>query len=257
MLFWHANTNLPMDMKTKWENYLKYILIVLAACLWGTSVTAQGTSADKKAASASSVNEKTVWAINRLYQLHYWTGRTYSLKDDANRQAIVAFQKVTDLPRTGRLDDSTVAALERASVPEAHDKMHAQHLEVDLDRQVMFVVDPNDQVNRVLSVSTGSGERFDDPDKGDEYARTPRGTFRIESKVDGWKESPLGLMYDPMYFSGGYAVHGDNSVPTHPASHGCVRIPMFAIQEMFRVTEVGTPVVVYGENPKPKHERRA
>jgi lipoprotein-anchoring transpeptidase ErfK/SrfK len=30
-------------------------------------------------------------------------------------------------------------------------------------------------------------------------------------------------MYYSWYFYGGYAVHGYNSVPDYPASHGCLR----------------------------------
>lgn len=205
-------------------------------------------------APASEPNPKTAAAIERLYALHFWTGSSYSLKDDANRQAIIAFQKLNDLPRTGRLTDSTDARMMSASIPSARVQNHEPHLEVDLDRQVLFVVDGNDQVNRILPVSTGSGEMFNDSGKGMQYARTPRGNFKVYYKVTGWKKSPLGLLFDPMYFSGGFAVHGANEVPPKPASHGCIRIPMFAAAEMFRVTPVGTPVIVYGENPKPLRE---
>jgi lipoprotein-anchoring transpeptidase ErfK/SrfK len=197
-------------------------------------------------------NTKIDAAIAKLYELHFWTGKTCSLKEDANRQAIIAFQKLAGLPRTGKLTDSTVARIMASSIPSAHISLHEQHLEVDLDHQVLLVVDPADQVNRILPVSTGSGQQFDYPDKGTEFARTPRGKFKVYYKVAGWKESALGLMFDPMYFSGGFALHGDNSVPAKPASHGCVRIPMFAAEEMFRVTPIGTPVIVYGENPKPE-----
>ncbi len=31
-------------------------------------------------------------------------------------------------------------------------------------------------------------------------------------------------MYKPLYFDAGQAIHGANSVPTSPASHGCARL---------------------------------
>jgi hypothetical protein len=34
-------------------------------------------------------------------------------------------------------------------------------------------------------------------------------------------------MWNPVYFNYGIAVHGAKNVPTEPASHGCIRIPMF------------------------------
>ena len=31
-------------------------------------------------------------------------------------------------------------------------------------------------------------------------------------------------MYKPLYFDNGQAIHGANTVPTSPASHGCARL---------------------------------
>jgi lipoprotein-anchoring transpeptidase ErfK/SrfK len=56
--------------------------------------------------------------------------------------------------------------------------------------------------------------------------RTPTGTYRVYRRLWGWHRSRLGLMWNPAYFRGGYAVHGSRSVPRYPASHGCVRVPM-------------------------------
>jgi lipoprotein-anchoring transpeptidase ErfK/SrfK len=48
-----------------------------------------------------------------------------------------------------------------------------------------------------------------------------------------------------MYFHEGWAIHGSNSVPARPASHGCVRVPRGADMVLFRTVPVGTPVIVY------------
>jgi lipoprotein-anchoring transpeptidase ErfK/SrfK len=130
--------------------------------------------------------------------------------------------------------------------------MHRLHMEVDLNRQVLLVVDSADRVQRIVTVSTGNGQKFFYPEKGWEYARTPRGVFRVYYKVSGWKKSELGMLYDPLYIRGGFAIHGAESVPPTPASHGCIRVPMFAAPTLFRMMPVGTPVVVFGENPKAK-----
>ncbi|MDP4198607.1 MAG: L,D-transpeptidase family protein [Bacteroidota bacterium] len=190
-------------------------------------------------------------AIGRLNELNYWTARDYSLTNDANRQAIIAFQKLSGLPRTGKLTDSTMARISRAATPIARDSMHSHHIEIDLNHQVLLVIDSNDHVARILSVSTGNGQLFDYPGIGPRYARTPRGNFKVFYKITGWRKSPLGLMFDPMYITGGIAVHGSKSVPAKPASHGCIRIPMFAADELFAATPIGTPAIVFGENPKP------
>ena len=76
-------------------------------------------------------------------------------------------------------------------------------------------------------------------------AYTPRGRFRIYSKLSGWKRSPLGLLYYPNYFSGGVAIHGNPSVPREPESHGCIRIPMSAAVEVYRRLPVGTILLIY------------
>src|SRR5205823_1166524 len=83
------------------------------------------------------------------------------------------------------------------------------HLEIDKGHQVLYVV-RGGQIALIVPVSTaGIPGHF-----------TPEGRFAIYRKVVGFDPSPLGTLYDPMYFTGGYAVHGNPSVPPYPASHG-------------------------------------
>jgi lipoprotein-anchoring transpeptidase ErfK/SrfK len=77
-------------------------------------------------------------------------------------------------------------------------------------------------------------------------AVTPPGRFRVYRKLPGWRKSELGLLYYPNYIVGGIAIHGNPAVPSVPASHGCIRIPMFAAEEFSNLSPVGTPVLVYG-----------
>ncbi|MCW2924546.1 MAG: putative peptidoglycan binding domain 1:ErfK/YbiS/YcfS/YnhG, partial [Thermoleophilia bacterium] len=53
------------------------------------------------------------------------------------------------------------------------------------------------------------------------------------------------LLYRSMAFQGAFAIHGYPSVPTTAASHGCVRVPMWIADTLYRRTPVGTPVLVY------------
>jgi len=55
------------------------------------------------------------------------------------------------------------------------------------------------------------------------------------------------LLYYPSYFSDGIAIHGNPEVPSTPASHGCIRVPMFAAKTVSRKLPVGTIVLVYDE----------
>jgi lipoprotein-anchoring transpeptidase ErfK/SrfK len=118
------------------------------------------------------------------------------------------------------------------------------HVEIDITRQVIFLVDGGGQVTNVLSTSTGSGERYFSEGKWDR-AYTPRGQFRITRQIKGVRKAPLGTIYNPSYFNGGIAIHGSNSIPVTAASHGCARIPRFADKAFVEMVQVGMRVYVY------------
>lgn len=216
------------------------ILVTFVIIFGGSRICAQQTA---------PAIDKTV-ALRRLTILGYWTDTGNVTTTYQNKQAIIAFQKISGLSRTGELNEKTMTLVWRAGTPNAKDSIHVKHIEVDLDHQILFVVDSSDKVERILSVSTGNGKRFFYPEKGWENARTPRGHFKVYYKISGWHKSELGLLYYPLYIYGGFAIHGSASVPAKPASHGCIRIPIFASEELFRSTPIGTPVVIYGQNPK-------
>jgi N-acetylmuramoyl-L-alanine amidase len=52
-------------------------------------------------------------------------------------------------------------------------------------------------------------------------------------------------MWRPNYFYRGYALHGSASVPAYPASHGCVRVTVAAMNRLWSLLRVGMPVSVY------------
>ena len=103
----------------------------------------------------------------------------------------------------------------------------------------------NDEGNvRVLPISTGTGKEFVYEGQTS-IAYTPRGRFVIYEKGVGWEDNMPGAMYYANYISGGIAIHGSYSVPVQPASHGCIRIPMFAAREVSKLLKLGTIVLVY------------
>jgi len=75
---------------------------------------------------------------------------------------------------------------------------------------------------------------------------TPTGTYRIERHIRGVREADLGTLYDPMYFYRGWAIHGSNSVPAYPASHGCVRVTRADAIWLFDRATIGMQVSLYG-----------
>jgi lipoprotein-anchoring transpeptidase ErfK/SrfK len=194
----------------------------------------------------------TVAALTSLKTLGYPADPSLPAKAPRNRQAIIAFQKVEKIERSGKLSKQVSDLIRKAHLPLAKDSANTKHIEVDLDRQVLFVVDSLNTVGQIIPVSTGSGKEFLYPEKGIRTANTPRGKFKVYYKVKGWKKSQLGELYDPMYVVGGIAIHGSQSVPTTPASHGCIRIPLSVSDELFSTTPIGTSVLIYGNNPRPK-----
>ena len=58
-------------------------------------------------------------------------------------------------------------------------------------------------------------------------------------------------MWNPYYFNGSDAVHGLQSVPAYPASHGCARIPMHIADYFYTLVYKGESVYVVGTPKKP------
>ncbi len=196
-------------------------------------------------------------AQERLIDLGYWIGEPNGRWDQASRHGLIAFQKIECRPRTGKLTLDELQALRIAARPTSRERGFA-HIEVDLQRQILFTVDAEGIVSKVLPVSTGNGKLFEI--EGEPVtAVTPTGHFRVYRKIDGWRKSKLGLLYYPSYLVGGIAIHGNPSVPSEPASHGCIRIPMFAAEEFSKMTPIGTQVIVYdsavpsSQNDTPSH----
>ena len=188
------------------------------------------------------INERRQ-AEQRLWELGYWAGSIDGKFDSASRQALIAFQKVEGRGRTGNLTPTELNALLIASRPRPRFEGYG-HIEIDLTRQVLFLIDETGMVSRILPVSTGNEGRY--VDHGQVHrAHTPQGTFKVLRKISGWRLSSLGLLYYPSYIVNGIAVHGSLSVPTHRASHGCIRVPMFAAKELSRLMPIGIEVRVY------------
>ena len=216
----------------------------LTICLLMISASSTVSAQESKAQPASLTREQTREAERRLFDLGYWTGAVDGLLDQATRSALIAFQKWERRPVTGQLTISELEAIRTGTLPKAREPGYA-HVEVDLDRQVLLTVDANDGV-RVLPLSSGSGKPFLDEGQMS-LAYTPRGRFVVYDKTVGWEKPPFQSMYYPNYISGGVAIHGYRSVPTKPASHGCIRIPIFAARELSQLMELGTIVLVYDQ----------
>ena len=214
------------------------MLRLLALCLLISHPCLLSAQQRNRSLTRAQVKEQE----QRLAELGYWTGRVDGVFDVGSREALIAFQKCEGRPVTAKLTIDELEALRTAAAPKPRD-LGYEHVEVDLDRQILMLVKEDGSI-RVLPVSTGNDETFlSDGQKSIAY--TPRGRFVVYDKTFGWENGTLGSVYYANYISGGVAIHGYLTVPTKPASHGCIRIPMFAAREVSKLLPLGTIVLVY------------
>lgn len=210
--------------------------VFLTVCL--LLITAAASAQQRTTLTRAQIKE----AEQRLTELGYWTGPVDGIFDAGSRSALIAFQKWEGRPVTSKLTLAEIEAIRAGGGPKARETGY-EHVEVDVDRQVLLIINEAGGV-RVLPVSTGSGKPFV-VDGQSSVAYTPRGRFVVYDKTYGWEDGVLGSVYYANYITGGVAIHGYETVPTTPASHGCIRIPMFAAREVSKLLGLGTIVLVY------------
>jgi len=172
--------------------------------------------------------------LGRLRELGYAAPSPRAVFDADAQQAVYAFQKAQRLARTGVADAAFWRRLARPAEIVPRYQFPASHIEIDKQRQILMVVRDGRAV-LISPVSTAGIAGY----------YTPVGRFAIGRKVPGYDPSPLGVLYKPMYFYGGYAIHGNPSVPPYPASHGCVRVPNFVADRLYESEPYGEAVFVY------------
>jgi lipoprotein-anchoring transpeptidase ErfK/SrfK len=187
----------------------------------------------------------------RLADLRYDPGSLDGRFDYAMYYAVVAFQKVHRLPRTGRISPDVAAAMVADGLPDPMiPGAEPTRVEVDLTRQALFFWQDG-KLSRILPVSTGFGGHYCAKDGSCGIALTPTGSYRATTKIRGRHISPLGELWNPVFFNGGIAIHGEPAVPTTPASHGCVRIPMDDSLWIYDHMPAGMPVYVRDDTHTP------
>lgn len=216
----------------------------------------------------------------RLTELGFDPGPTDGIYGLMTTQSVWAFEKlVLGTPRTeatGRVDQAVWTRLmgDVQITPRRPTNGQADHTEVYLPEQVLVVFQKDVPVV-VTHVSTGElnadgspaeyceTATYDTDAQGRELeepvtkavcalAKTPGGVFTYDRQVEGQRVSPLGGMWNPVYFNYGIAVHGALNVPLEPASHGCVRLPMH-ISDYFQDTiSIGDRIYVWNGVDEPE-----
>jgi hypothetical protein len=185
-----------------------------------------------------------VAALQRqLAQLRYWVGPVDGVYGNLTEQAVTAFQKAHGLSRDGVYGPATREAMTQPR-PVGSRSSKGLVLEVDEARQLLLMV-RDGEVQSIFNTSTGTEQPY--THAGRRYlADTPNGRWEVYRQIDGWRESHLGRLYRPKYFhTDGIAIHGYPNVPPYPASHGCVRVSMQAMDFLWPRLPIGTPVWVY------------
>ena len=226
-------------LNARQKRLLKLLVCGVILISGASTIAAQNKASNNVKKQATLVYE----AETRLAELGYWIVKADGIKDASTKHAVAAFQKVEGRKRTGVLNEKEFAAMRASSRPAAKFP-GAAHIEVDIARQVLFLVDDAGRVARILPVSTGTDEKYFSEGKW-EIAHTPHGEFKITRQIFGIRRAPLGNLYYPNYFFSGAAIHGSASIPVFPASHGCVRIPNFAAKEFQTLISIGMPVIIY------------
>jgi L,D-transpeptidase catalytic domain/Putative peptidoglycan binding domain len=185
---------------------------------------------------SGSTGAAVKWLEQRLTDLSYRPGPIDGVFDQKTYNAVIAFQKWEGLGRDGRVTADEWSRLAVAMTPTARRSNTGAWVEVNRAKQVLLYVQSG-VVLRTLPISTGSTSVL---------VVTPAGDFKIYKRWPGWRYH----VYNACFFTswpgaGEIAIHGYNNVPTYPASHGCVRVCVWDMTELFPLLPVGTRVVVY------------
>ena len=190
----------------------------------------------------------------RLLELGFWLSGADGGYGLTTKQAVMAFQKYMALDASGKVDQATADALSAMTMRPARARQfrHARR-----GRQVQAVAVLRDRRQDRLDPQHLHRQRRGVHGRGQEHARrtitgvslTPDGLHEVNrERPEGWWEGDLGEIYRPKYFVGGVAVHGSNSIPNYPASHGCVRVSVPAMDWIWDsgIMPLRTPVWVHG-----------
>ena len=151
--------------------------------------------------------------------------------DGGTARAVTAFRKVQGWGRTGYASGAVYGKVfRRQGRFKLRHPRAGRHVEFDWSRQVLVLANRG-RAWRTYHASSGK-------------ASTPTvfRSYRFYSKTPGTNDK--GMVHSN-YFIGGYAIHGYLSVPTYPASHGCIRIPIPNARDVFNWIPLGMRIFVY------------
>ncbi|HEX2096614.1 MAG TPA: L,D-transpeptidase [Solirubrobacterales bacterium] len=146
-------------------------------------------------------------------------------------RGVLAYRKVNGMARSMRAGRGLVKRVfaGRGGYRVRHPGA-GRHVEAPLSKQVL-VFAKGDKPYAIYPISSGKSS-----------TPTVTGHFRFIRTEPGYNSHG---MYYSWYFYGGYAVHGYNSVPDYPASHGCLRTFISDQPEIFNRIQYGEDIFVF------------
>jgi L,D-transpeptidase catalytic domain len=146
-------------------------------------------------------------------------------------RGVLAYRKVNGMARSSRAGKGLV---KRAFAGKGEYQVRhpdaGEHVEAPLSKQVL-VFAKDDKPFAVYPVSSGKSS-----------TPTVTGHFTFIRQEPGYNSHG---MYYSFYFYGGYAVHGYESVPDYPASHGCIRTFIADQPEIYERINFGESIFVF------------
>ncbi len=146
-------------------------------------------------------------------------------------RGVLAYRKVNGMSRSYRAGAGLVKSA--FSGKGEYHVIHpgaGEHLEAPLSKQVL-VFAKGDKPFAVYPISSGKSS-----------TPTVTGHFTFIRQEPGYNSHG---MYYSFYFYGGYAVHGYESVPDYPASHGCIRTFIADQPEIYDRINFGEEIFVF------------
>jgi len=146
-------------------------------------------------------------------------------------RGVLAYRKVNDKTRSTRAGAGLVKSVfagqggYKVRYPNA-----GEHVEAPLSKQVL-VFTKGDKPFAIYPISSGKSS-----------TPTVTGHFEFIRTEPGYNSHG---MYYSFYFYGGYAVHGYESVPDYPASHGCLRTFIADQPEIYERINYGESIFIW------------
>lgn len=166
----------------------------------------------------------------RLRKLGYIAnrGRCYRAK---TARGVLAYRKVNGMSRSMRAGKGLVKRVfaGRGGYRVRHPGA-GRHVEAPLGKQVL-VFAKGSKAYAIYPISSGKSS-----------TPTVTGHYRFIRTEPGYNSHG---MYYSWYFYGGYAVHGYESVPHYPASHGCLRTFVADQPEIYRRIRYGEDIFIW------------